>query len=190
MTRMGEMRTEPPALVVPSRLAVVFRGLGIGAVALSALLPIGAAFYWLTIEPSAVRMLTGLSADVLPEISQMQRVAAAVLSVLTVLPMAWGLMRLRRCFASFAVGRPFAWEGIAGLRAFALGGMVAALAQLIGHTLMALILTVTALPGYRQLVVRIDGEMLLLALFAGTVAAVVWALEQASVIAQENSQFI
>lgn len=188
MALLSEPGVEPVA--VSARLAMMFRGLGVAAVVAAVLLPVGAAGYWLTISPDAVRGLTGLSAEVLPDIEQTQRIAAAGVSLLTVLPMAWGLMRLRRCLMSFAEGQPFARGGIAGLRDFALGGMLAALAQLIGHTLMGLILTMTALPGYRQLVVRVDGDMLLLALFAGTVAAIAWALEQASAIAHENSQFV
>jgi microcompartment protein CcmL/EutN len=40
------------------------------------------------------------------------------------------------------------------------------------------------------LVVLIDSDMLLLAMFAGTIAAVAWAMEKAAAIAEENSQFI
>jgi hypothetical protein len=68
--------------------------------------------------------------------------------------------------------------------------MLAALAQLVSPTLMGLVLTWTAVAGHRQLVVLIDSDMLLLAMFAGTIAAVAWAMEKAAAIAEENSQFI
>jgi hypothetical protein len=151
------------------RQILLFNGLGVTAVAFAALLPPAVVLYWLTIG---------------------QRLMAAIVGLSTVIPLAWGLSRLRTCLSCFASGHPFATEGISGLRGFALGAMLAALAQLIGHTLMGLVLTMNAVPGHRQVIVRIDAEMLLLALFAGIVASLVWALERASLIAEENSQFV
>jgi hypothetical protein len=172
------------------RQILLFNGLGVTAVAFAALLPPAVVLYWLTIAPEDIRALLALTADVLPDISLGQRLTAAIVGLSTVIPLAWGLSRLRTCLSCFASGHPFATEGISGLRGFALGAMLAALAQLIGHTLMGLVLTMNAVPGHRQVIVRIDAEMLLLALFAGIVASLVWALERASLIAEENSQFV
>lgn len=184
------MHPHDQRIAVTPRMVLLFNGLGAGAVTLAVLLPMAAALYWLVIDAATVRGMTGLAAAHLPDIGMGQRIVAAGVALLTALPLAWGLARLRTCLASFARGRPFAAEGIAGLRDFALGGMVAGLAQLAGHTVMGLVLTWNATPGHRQLILRIDSDMLLLALFAGTVAALAWALEKAAAIADENSQFI
>lgn len=178
------------AIHVAPRMALLFNGLSIAAVTLATLLPMGAALYWLFIDPTEVRNMVGLAPDVLPDITIGQRIAAAIVALLTTLPLAWGFARLRICLRSFASGRPFASEGIAGLRDFATGGMLAALAQLLSHTLMWLVLTWTAAEGHRKLVISIDSDMLLLAMFAGTIAALAWAMEKAAAIAEENSQFI
>ncbi|MBJ3784611.1 hypothetical protein [Devosia sediminis] len=178
------------AMDVAPRMGLLFNGLAIGSVTLATLLPIVSVTYWLLVDPGEARQAVGLPPELLPDIAMGQRLAAAVVALVICLPMAWGFARLRTCLANFAAGRPFTVEGIAGLRDFALGGMLAALAQLLGHTAMGLVLTWTAAPGHRQLVLRIDSDMLLLAMFAGTVAALAWAMEKAAALAEENSQFI
>jgi hypothetical protein len=185
-TAFGSDKTIP----VAPRMALLFNGLSVAAVALATLLPMGAAAYWLFVDATEVRTMVGLGPELLADITMGQRIAAAIVALLTVLPLAWGFARLRTCLKSFAEGRPFALDGIAGLRGFATGGMLAALAQLVSPTLMGLVLTWTAVAGHRQLVVLIDSDMLLLAMFAGTIAAVAWAMEKAAAIAEENSQFI
>lgn len=185
-TAFGSDKTIP----VAPRMALLFKGLAVAAVALATLLPMGAAAYWLFVDPAEVRTMVGLDADLLADITMGQRIVAAIVALLTVLPLAWGFARLRTCLKSFGEGRPFASEGVAGLRGFATGGMLAAMAQLVNPTLMGLVLTWTAAAGHRQLVVLINSDMLLLAMFAGTIAAVAWAMEKAAAIAEENSQFI
>ena len=178
------------AMDIAPRMALLFNGLAIAAVILAVLLPFASAAYWLAADAIEARQVAGLPLDLLPEITAGQRFGAALVALVACLPLAWGLVRLRTCLANFAAGRPFAPAGIAGLRDFALGGMLAALAQLVGHTAIGLVLTWTAAPGHRQLVLRVDSDMLLLAMFAGTIAALAWAMEKAAVLAEENSQFI
>lgn len=178
------------ALAVPPRLVLSFTALGVGAVTLAALLPPGVALYWLTIEPDAVRALTGLGADVLPDITMGQRLAAAAIGLVSVLPMAWGLTRLRTWLRCVAVGRPFAAGGIAALRDAARAALLSALTLLVSHTPMGLALTWNAMIGHRQIAVSVDSHTLMLGLFAGTAAAAAWALSRAADLAEENSQFI
>jgi len=190
MSDMASHFGDTSRIEVEPRMVLLFNGLGVGAVTLATLLPILTVAYWFLIEIDTVRQMTGLGPDLLPEIHMGQRIMAGFVAFLTVLPMAWGLTRLRACLVSFAAGRPFASEGIAGLRDFALGGLLAALAQLLSHTVMGLVLTWSAAAGHKQLVVRFDSEMLILALFAGTIAALAWAMGKAALLAEENSQFI
>ncbi|MCS6758219.1 MAG: hypothetical protein MO852_03275 [Candidatus Devosia euplotis] len=99
-------------------------------------------------------------------------------------------MRLRVCFAEFAKGRPFAARGIAGLRDFATGTALAAIAKAIGFTLLTLLLTWNAPAGHHQIAIQLNSDMLIMALFAATIASLSWAMEKAAAIAEENSQFV
>ncbi|MHA6298703.1 hypothetical protein [Devosia sp. CAU 1758] len=175
---------------VTPRMALLFNALALGSVTLASLLPLMAVVHWLSIDADEVRSATGLASGLLPNISMGQRIAAAGLALVASLPLAWALARLKSCLNSFAAGRPFAPAGIAGLRDFAFGSMLAALAQLFSHTAVALVLTWNAAPGHRQLVVQINSELLLLALFAGVIAALTWALERAAEVLDENNQFV
>lgn len=175
---------------VTPKMALLFNALSIAAVTLATLLPMGVVLHWLVIDLADIRSMVGLGPDLLPEFTLSQRIAAAAVVLLVTLPMAWGLIRLRSCLASFAAGRPFASTGIAGLRDFALAGVLAALAQFVGHTLLRLVLTWTAAPGHKQLAISIDSTTLMLAMFAGIIAALAWAMEKAAALAEENSQFI
>lgn len=182
--------TNAPPVTVPPRMALLFNGLAAAAITAATLLPFIAMVFWLSVGTEDAAAMTGLPMASLPDITMAQRLVASLVALVVSLPMAWGLVRLRACLVSLAAGRPFTPSGIAGLRDFALGGMLAAFAKLLGHTAMALVLTWNAAPGQRHLVLRIDSDMLLLAMFAGTVAALAWAMEQAALLAEENSQFV
>jgi hypothetical protein len=178
------------ALQVPSRLVLLFNALGVGAVTLAVLMAPCVAVYWLTVDPDAVRALMRLGGDVLPDITMGQRLAAAVIGILTVLPMAWGLPRLRNWLNSAAVGRPFSINGIAALRDVAKASLLSAVTLFVSHTPMGLVLTWNAMDGHRQISVSLDSHTLMLALFAGTAAAAAWAMSKAAELAEENSQFV
>lgn len=175
---------------VAARAARIFSMLAIAAVAVAALLPLAVVAYWTLVDGAEVARLGNLTPELLGAFGMPQRLGAALITVLTVLPLAWGLLRLRVCFIEFAQGRPFAARGIAGLRDFATGMVLAAIAKLIGFTLLTLVLTWNAPPGMRQLAIQINSDMLIMVLFAATVASLAWAMERAAAIAEENSQFV
>jgi hypothetical protein len=175
---------------VAARTALLFNLLAVAAAAIAALLPLAVVLYWTMVETGEVARSSGLAPEILVELGGMQRLGAALISALTVLPLSWGLVRLRVCFSGFAKGRPFAAKGIAGLRDFATGVALAALAKPIGFTLLVLALSWNAPAGMRQLAIQINSDMLIMVLFAATVAALAWAMEKAAAIAEENSQFI
>lgn len=181
-----------PGFSVPiaARTALLFNAAGTGAAALAALLPLGVALYWGLADQNDILRQVALAPELLGEFDPLQRLIAAVVTLLAVLPLSWGLMRLGVCFRAFAKGHPFAPRGIAGLRDFAVGMGVAALAKPVGYTLMVLLLTWNAGPGKRQLAIALNSDMLLMALFAATIAALAWAMEKAAIVAEENSQFV
>lgn len=178
------------SIPVTSGTARLFNLLAIAAVAIAAVLPLAVVLYWMLVNQSEIARLNGFGPGVLAEFGTLQRLGAAAISVATILPLSWGLVRLRVCFIEFAQGRPFAANGIAGLRDFAAGMAVAALAKPVGFTLLTLLLTWNAPPGMRQIAIQINSDMLIMALFAATVAALGRAMEKAAAIAEENSQFV
>ncbi|MFK4810628.1 hypothetical protein ACI3KW_10485 [Devosia sp. ZW T5_3] len=180
----------PSSIPVAARTARLFNLLAVASVAIAALLPLAVVLYWAMADQAEVLRSSGLTPDIMREFGATQRFGAAFVTVLTVLPLSWALVRLRVCFTEFANGRPFAARGIAGLRDFAAGVALAALAKLVGFTLLMLVLTWSAPPGMRQLAIQINSDMLIMALFAAIVASLGWAMEKAAAIAEENSQFV
>lgn len=158
-----------------SRARAAFSALGGAAVGLAALLPALAVGYWL-VGSQFVAQGVGM------------RMVAIATALLHLLPLSWGLLRLRVCLAQFAAGRPFAAEGIAGLRDFAVGMGLSALAKPLAGMLFVLALSWSG--GPKQIAIEISSDVMILALFAGVVASLAWAMEKAAVIAEENSQFV
>jgi len=120
LTYPGDMRSQA-ALVVSPRARRVFSALALAAVGLAALLPALAIGYWL-IDPPLVALDVGM------------RMVAITTALLHLLPMSWGLWRLRA--------------------------------------------------------IEISSDVMILALFAGVMAALAWAMEKAAALAEENSQFV
>jgi len=160
---------------VSPRARIAFRALGGMAWALAAALPALAIGYWL-FGSSLVAQGAGM------------RMVGIATALLHLLPMSWGLLRLRVCLAQFAAGRPFAAAGIAGLRDFALGTGLSAVAKPLAGMLFTLALGWNG--GPKQIALEISSDVMILALFAGVVAALAWAMERAAVLAEENSQFV
>ena len=174
LTFPGDGRSEA-ALALSPRARRAFSALALAAVALAALLPALALGYWL-IDPPPVARDAGM------------RMVAVATALLHLLPMSWGLWRLRVCLAQFAAGRPFGAEGIAGLRDFALGAGLSTLTKPLAGMLFMLALSWNG--GPKQIAIEISSDVMILALFAGVVAALAWAMEKAAALAEENSQFV
>lgn len=170
----GDMRSEA-ALAISPRARRAFSALALGSVGLAVLLPALATGYWL-IDPPPVARDVGM------------RMVAIATALLHLLPLSWGLWRLRVCLAQFAAGRPFGPEGIAGLRDFALGTGLCAVTKPLAGLLFKLALGWNG--GPKQIAIEISSDVMILALFAGVVAALAWALEKAAALAEENRQFV
>lgn len=177
-------------IAVDARTALLFRMLAVGAAALAALLPLGVIGYWLTVAPADVAQAMRMAPAPLGNLDPLLRFGAIGLSLLSVLPLSWGLVRVRACFAEFAQGRPFAARGVAGLRDFAIGMGLSVVAKPLSTMLLSIWLSWNAPAGQRQLVIQFDSDTLIMALFAATIAALGWAMQKAAAIAEENSQFV
>lgn len=163
------------ALLPSPQARFAFRALGVVATALAALLPALVIGYWL-VGSQALAYPAGM------------RTVAIATALLHLLPLSWGLLRLRVCLAQFAAGRPFGAEGIAGLRDFALGTGLSALAKPFAGMLFVLALSWN--DGPKRIAIEISSDVMILALFAGVVAALAWAMRRAALLAEENSQFV
>jgi hypothetical protein len=175
---------------VGERMRLTFNALATVSVVLSALIPLALGAYWLFVGYEEVLLAGKLSRQILPEFTLGQRLLAALVSVLAVLPLSWGLLRLRSCFSEFSQGRPFSRRSTAGLRDFAAAIIGAVVAKIFAFTLLRLVLTWTAPPGMKQFAIAIDSDSILMALFAAIVAALAWAMGHAAALAEENSQFV
>lgn len=163
------------ALALSPQTRMAFSALGMVATGLAALLPALAIGYWLA------------DGSLVAQDASMWMVAIGT-ALLHLLPMSWGLLRLRVCLRQFAAGRPFDAEGVAGLRDFALGTGVSALAKPLAGMLFMLAMSWDG--GPRQIAIEISSDVMVLALFAGVVAALAWAMQKAALLAEENSQFV
>lgn len=162
-------------MALSPRTRMAFRALGVVAMGLAVLLPALAIGYWLT-DGSPLAPGAGM------------RTVAIGTALLHLLPLSWGLFRLRACLGQFATGRPFDAEGIAGLRDFALGTALSAVAKPLAGMLFTLAMSWDG--GPRQIAIEISSDVMILALFAGVIAALAWAMQEAALIAEENSRFV
>lgn len=162
-------------MALPARTRMAFNALSVVAAGLAVLLPALAIIYWMS-DAMPMAQSTGIQA------------VAIGTAMLHLLPLGWGLLRLRVCLRQFAIGRPFDARGIAGLRDFALGTALSALAKPLAGMLFKLAVRQDGEP--RQIVIEISSDVMILALFAGVIAALAWAMQKAALLAEENSQFV
>ncbi len=164
-----------PAMALSPRTRMALKALAAMAAALAVLLPVLTIGYGLANGPLPVQGAT-------------MRTVAIGAALLHLLPLSWGLLRLRVCLGEFAAGRPFGATGIAGLRDFALGTAVSALLKPLAG--MLLVLAMSWERGPKRIAIEISSDMMVMALFAGVVAALAWAMQKAALLAEENSQFV
>ncbi len=163
------------AMPLSRRARLAFSALAVAATGLAVFLPALTVGYWLTDGMLTVQD-TGMLA------------VAIGAALLHLAPLSWGLLRLRVCLAAFAAGRPFDARGIAGLRDFALGTALSAVAKPLAGMLFTLAMSWDG--GPKQIAIDISSDVMILALFAGVVAALAWAMRKAALLAEENSQFV
>lgn len=173
--RANEFDPAPNGVTLSRHARRGFQALAIVAVGLAVGLPALAIFYWLT-EGAGVAE------------GDLMRLFAIATALLHLLPLSWGLWRLRVCLTRFSTGHPFDAEGIAGLRDFALGTALSAIAKPLAGMLFMLAMSWESRP--KQIVIEISSDVMILALFAGVVAALVWAMQKAAQLAEENSQIV
>lgn len=166
-----------------ARLSALTR---IAAQALAIALPVLTAGYWGVASGAEIAMAAGLGPAPL-ELDGAARIGAAILSVLPVLALSWGLHRLAATLKLFGAGRPFAPAAARGLRDFGTGVLACALLKPVAGAGISVLVTWS---GPKALAISISSDTLLLLLLGAVMTLLGWALGEAAALAEENAQFV
>lgn len=155
---------------------------------LALLLPVVVVLAWLLNEPGRLLAAAGGKALVTPE--PWQVALAIILSLAPVLAISAALLKARRYFASFARGEYFAGSAVRALHAIGQWVIAAGVVGLVLPTLLGLVLTATAPPGGRMLIVNVSSTALLSILFGALIWSVAKAMKEASSIAADHAEIV
>lgn len=118
------------------------------------------------------------------------KLAPFLVSLFPALVISWAIWRARTCFDEFALGRLFSRRAILGLRDFAIGMGIGAVASPLTSTILSVLLSWNAPVGQKQMVIAIGSDTILGLVFASTIAIISWVMSEAADVAEENAQFI
>ena len=166
-----------------ARLSGLTRG---AALAMAAVLPVLGAAYWGFASSAEISVAAGLGGAPV-EFGTFERIGAAVLSVIPVLALSWGLWRLAATLQLFGRGQPFAPAAANGLRDFGWGVLACAILKPIAGAALSVLLTWN---GAKSLAISLSSDTLLLLLLGGVMTLMGWALSEAAALAEENAQFV
>lgn len=172
------------------RIAVTSRVMAWLCLAVAVLLPLAVLGYWLVTPAPLLALQARVPAEWLGEFGPLHRLAAALASQLSLLVLAWGLWRLRRCFLGFARGELFVPGSLRAFRDFSGALAAAALFTIPAHTLLGLVMSWGAPAGQKQLAVSVSSDALLMLFLAAALAVIGWVLAEAAAIAEENAGFV
>lgn len=117
------------------------------------------------------------------------RTGGAVVSLLPLAALIFGLISARACFLALAGGEVFSQASVRGLRGFAFWLLVSALLQpLAGMALSVLLSLGSGGPG--QLAISVSSDTLLALLFSGMVLVITTVMSEAVDIADDNAQIV
>lgn len=178
---MSEIAENPRRM----RIAVTSRLMAWLTLFAALILPVAVIAYWLIATPAGLARQAQLPSATLLVMNTELRLVAAAITLIPVVAICWGLLRLRACFLGFAKGELFAPTTIAGFRDFSLGLVATAVLGIPSASLLSL-----AVSGGRQLSISISSNSLLMLCVAGAMSVVGWVLGEAAAIAEENASFV
>ena len=141
------------------------------------------AVHWLVLSPEALRLELGLRAV---DMAAWRRACGLALVLAPVALLAFGLIRLRAAFASFARGRMFSAAATAGLRDFAGLAALSAVAAIVVTPALSFVLT-AGLPRGPQIALQIGSGQLTILLVSGVTWVFANILASARDLADENA---
>ncbi|MCD7059066.1 DUF2975 domain-containing protein [Pelagibacterium xiamenense] len=175
-------------LSAPVRTGIA--ALRLGALVAAIVLPVGMALFWFTLDRSGLANLLHIPAGAPRPVGLLERGAGFGLSMIPLGILVFGLIRLRACLAAFLSGAIFSSAASGGLRDFAIAIGASALIKPFIGALLSLVLSWSAPPGQRMIAFYVSSDTILFVLFAGTISAMAWAMQQAALLAEENAQFV
>ena len=116
------------------------------------------------------------------------RIVIVVFGLIPALCAAWGLVRARRCFRSFARGDYFSADVVGNLRAFAAGIALWVATDWLATPVLSVLLTLSE--ETKTLSVGFNMNLFMTLLFAGIVWLIADIMQRAAAIAEENQQFV
>lgn len=179
----------------PSRIRFVSGALSAACLAGIVVLPLLVAGRWVFAAPDAL-LISDLShigardPRILGPVDDWQRLAGAVLQLISLGFALVGLAHARRCFGLFARGSYFDERVVRSLRGFA--GM-SALSVAAGLVLQAPLTAVVSFhnpPGHRFIEIGLSSQEVYSLFFSATVWLIAAVMSRAVLIARENSQFV
>lgn len=172
-----------------ARLRRLSGRLATAALVLAVALPLLVVWFWLVGDPAAqFERVAGVRLAHVPEPWQVG--VAALLALLPSLVLSAALLAAWRCFRGFASGSYLTREAAAALRRMGFRVGLAAGLGLVLPTLLGLVLTASAAPGQRQLVISLGSDQALGMLVGGMVWAIGEVLERAATLADDHAQIV
>lgn len=142
------------------------------------------------IEPTSSALFANIASIENPNQPFGIKVATLCVNAITLALTVYGLMALSKLFAAFRRDEMFSHVSASHVSTAGKIFLIAAIYSVVANTITVGLLTWNNAPGNRQLAIGIDGDMILMLLFAGTLFAVGHALKIAAEIAQENKGFV
>ncbi|PAY10877.1 MULTISPECIES: DUF2975 domain-containing protein [Bradyrhizobium] len=173
-----------------ARISAISRLLAYACTGISFVLAVGLLAYWLASPDEAILRDAGLTGIAFHPIGWLVRLIALVVSALPLAGLIWGLSRVRRCFNSFAAGRFFTADNVAGLRDLAIAMLASTVMKPLIGALLSILLSWQTYAVGKSVVIAFGSDTLLALLFAGLVAVTAWVMAEANAIADEHAQFV
>lgn len=146
--------------------------------------------YWASTPAVTVLGHAKLAMPVSGEVGLAVRALGFAISMVPIGALIYGLVSARRCFRAFADGRIFSLDAVLGLRTFSICVGLAALVKPITSAALSLLLSATNGLGGRAFAFEIGSDTIVSLIFAGTATVITWVLAEATIIADENAQFV
>jgi len=171
----------------PPRVARVSRWMASVCLALVAALPIAIALIAF-LDPKQV--MRGLADVGITSLDQRGQIIVFVVSMVSSLPLMWGLFQLRGLFLCYAAGDVFSQAASRFLSRFALALLLDAGAKVLSRTVQVLLLTMDSPPGQRALSIGISSDEIGKVFLGVTFMVVAWVMAEAAKVADENRSFL
>jgi len=169
----------------------VSRLMAAACLVLIAVLPIGAAGYWVWADTTELAVRADLAPDsIQAPLKVWQRVVGALITGVPLALMLFGLWQARNCFNLFASGKVFTAQAVQYLRRFSFWVLASTVAGLIVVPAISVLLTYYNEPGTRQLAISFGSDQVFVLFAAGMVWLMAAIIGQGLSLAEENANFI